>query len=157
MNPPVTEARAAIETHGRWAVVVSWEASDNDVDSWLATPSGATVSWVNPRNEYAHLEQDDLGYSNDTPDGENRERLVIRSVEAGEYVANLHCYACYDTPIEVTVVLWRLQGADTKVKTERITLTHNAQEETVFRFRLDEAGALQDLNRLPARIVTTQS
>lgn len=154
INPPVEPTAAAIETYGRWAVVVSWPASDNDVDIWLRTPAGDRVSWVTPRLAVAHLEQDDLGMRSDDPGAANRERVVIRSTEAGEYVANLHCYACYDPPIAVDVALWRLQGADRSVKRRRLVLGRNGQEVTVFRFTLAGDGALRNLSYLPARIVS---
>lgn len=153
INPPVTEARSAIETHGRWAVVMTWEASDNDVDLWMQQPDGRRVFWRNPRSPESHLEQDDVGIRADCRTCVNVERMVIRSVQPGEAILTAHCYACYDVPIAVTVTLWRLQGADTKVYTVRLVMRRNREEQTAFRMRLSESGALQDLNRLPASLV----
>lgn len=153
INPPVVEQRSAIETTGKWVVVTTWRASDNDVDTWLQQPDGVKVWWQNMRSASAHLEQDDVGVLNDDPDAKNRERVVIRSVQAGEYIVNLHGYAIRDAPVVVTVTLWRLQGADRQVHSVKITIRGRGQEETAFRFRLNERGELQDLNQLSARLV----
>ncbi len=153
INPPVVEAHSAIETYGKWVVVATWASSDNDVDVWLEAPNGSKVWWQSPRSPIAHLEQDDQGLKEDGP-GVNRERMVIREVRAGEYVVALHCYACYATPVTVTVQLWRLQGADIRVYTRQITLRWQRQEVTAFRFTLDAAGSLRDLNQLPKQIVS---
>ena len=153
INPPIIEARSAIQTPGRWVVITTWEASDNDVDTWLQQPDGRKVWWRNPRSPIAHLEQDDLGINDDDPKAMNRERVVVRTVQAGEHIVALHCFACYDLPITVTVALWRLQGADKRVYSLRRVLLLNGQEETAFRFVLDESGVLQKMNRLPAQIV----
>ena len=152
INPPVIEARSTIETAGRWVAVVTWEASDNDVDAWLQQPDARKVWWSNPRSPIAHLEQDDLGFTNDDR-AVNRERIVIRTVQPGEHILKLHCDARYVLPIVGAVTLWLLQGADRKVSQTRLAFNANGTEKTAFRFSLDESGILQNLNHLPARIV----
>ncbi len=153
INPVVVETRAALETPGKWAIVVTWPVGDNDVDIWLRDPTNRLVWWNAPRSPLAHLEQDDVGLRGDQPNGDNLERMVLRNVAPGEFVANLHCYACYATPVHVTVTLWRLQGADKKVYSTKATL-RNHEEVTAFRFSLDSDGRLTDRNDLPIRLVS---
>ncbi len=152
INPPVVPAHSAIDTPGRWVVVVSWPMSDNDVDTWLRTPDGRLVWWQAMRSPVAHLEQDDTGVFGDADGSVNGERMVIRNVIPGEYVVNLHCYVCRSDPVLVTVTLWRLQGADQKIYSVQVRLVHR-QEATAFRFSLDADGRLTDTNRLPASLV----
>ena len=112
--------------------------------------------WFNdPRSNVAHLEQDDLGTRSDTdPKAVNRERVVIRSILPGEHIVNVHAYGLRRPPVTVKVELWRLQGADRRLYSVRIRLAATGDERTAFRFSLDRSGALQNLNRLPASLVT---
>ena len=155
INPPLDPARAALETYGRYAVVLTWPAGDNDVDTWYASPDGRRVWFNDSRSTVAHLEQDDLGTRSDTdPKAVNRERVVIRSILPGEHIVNVHAYGLSQPPVTVKVELWRLQGADRRLYSVRIRLTTTGDERTAFRFSLDRSGVLQNLNRLPASLVT---
>lgn len=154
INPPVVPAHSAIDTPGRWVVVMSWPYSDNDIDLWLKQPDDRIVYWRNPRSPIAHLEQDDTGiYGDDRRAADNVERMVIRTIEPGEYIVNVHGYAAWAVPVPVTVTLWRLEGADARVYHVQLVVRSNGAELTAFRFTLDANGKLTDLNRLPATLV----
>jgi hypothetical protein len=121
-----------IKTLGLYAVTIKWpDGSKDDVDLYVKDPSGNIVYFVNRDAGFMHLEHDDLG----EPDEENYERVILRGIEPGEYIVNVHMYGRYEPgDIVVVVELWRLQGNDKRLYSRRIVLQAPGQEETAFRF-----------------------
>jgi len=68
-------------------------------------------------------------------------------VPAGEYIVNVHLYRDMSgqLPLPATVVVSVKASSDVAAKrilSSKVTLTHQGQETTVFRFTLDEQGHL---------------
>lgn len=151
--PPPAPA-ASIATFGRYAIVTTWPAGDNDVDTWYKSPDGARVWFANPSSLVAHLERDDLGSRSDLDAGStNSERVIITAALPGEHIVNLHGYGLGQPPVPVTVELWQLQGHDHRVYRAHVVLAATGDEVTAFRFQLSRDGVLRSVNRLPASVV----
>lgn len=157
-KPKATPMR--IDTLGVYAVSVTWpDGSNDDVDLWVQDPQG-NIAWYGQLTAgLMTLGGDDLGTATsgtvDTPSGTvktlaNGERTIIKGSVPGEYTVNLVMYLKNDPgPITATVTLWRLRGADEKVREQKIVLVRTGQEVTAFRFTLDRAGNASNFNRLP--------
>jgi hypothetical protein len=155
---------SSIDTLGQYAVEVTWpSARDDDVDTYVEDPAG-NIAWFNDSDVgLMHLEHDDLGTSSDVlahgsnaaTVRDNRERVVMRGVLPGEVTVNVHAYRSEGRPYPVTVKLYRLRGADTVLLTRLLTLDHEGQEVTAFRFTIDGRGRLIDHNQLSKQLVAT--
>lgn len=146
---------ASVETFGKLAVQTEWKGY-NDVDLYVMSPSGEIVYFSSPNVTSMHLEHDDLGVGTSSDfGGKEQERVIIRSTEPGEYVANVHMYGALDdgksTP--VTVTLYQLQGDDKPMKEVKVVLGPVGDEQTAFRFTVDKTGRVTATNRLPRTIV----
>ena len=156
-------APPALRTPGLYAVEIRWPGkTDNDVDLYVRDPEKNVVYFANGTAGLLHLEHDDLGYpSASTSAGRlvkprtNVERAVLRGVEAGQFVANVHLYRAGEGggAVRVHASLWKLIGADKPVATASILLRREGRERTAFRFTVTPAGELTGINRLPAALV----
>lgn len=158
--PPPTPA--SIDTLGQYAVEVTWPAERNDdVDTYVEDPAGNIASFMDSDVGLMHLEHDDLGTSSDRQEyGEsvaevrdNRERVVLRGVLPGEVTVNLHAYHLSADGCPVAVRLYRLRGDDRTLLRRNVTLTHEGEEITAFRFTLDSSGKLIAHNQLSKSFV----
>jgi hypothetical protein len=153
---------SSVDTLGQYAVEVTWPPGrDDDVDTYVEDPAG-NIAWFNDSDVgLMHLEHDDLGTSSDllahgsstATVRDNRERVVMRGVLPGEVTVNVHAYRSEGRPCPVTVKLYRLRGADSVLLTRLLTLDHEGQEVTAFRFTVDGGGRLMDHNQLSKRFV----
>lgn len=133
-----------IETLGFYAITIEWQrGSASDVDLYVRAPSGEIVYFANSDGAYVSLEHDDLG----EPDAANRERAIIRQLDPGEYVVNVHGYRLNERSLPVVVTLWRLRGEDRKLRTKTVRVADGG-ETTAFRFRPPRR-----FSDLPARFV----
>jgi hypothetical protein len=160
---PESAKENAIETLGKYAVVVTWpDGSHDDVDLYVRDPAGNVAFFQNRDIGLMHLEHDDLGARSDsmrTDVGDvtvdrNEERVVIRGIVPGEYTVNVHMYRKSDpgqTP--VTITLYRLIGNDEAVISKERVLERNGHELTAFRFTLREDESLSGTSELPRRLV----
>lgn len=154
-------AKPSVDTPGTAAVVITWPGSqDDDVDLYVRNPGFQVVYFNSPAVGLMHLEHDDLGWRSFTDEkgrvvkpAVQQERVVVRGVDPGEYVVNVHLYRGKDVPVHVTVELWSLRGADRLVTRESVTLVREGAEQTAFRFRMNQAGDVRVTNKLPARFV----
>lgn len=149
-NPPT------IKTPGVVAVVLTWpDGSNDDVDLWVSDPKGDLV-WYGSRDVGTmFLEHDDLGTLTSGTIRHN-ERVIVRTAMPGEYIANVHLYSQNDPgPIVVKVELWRTTGATTPITSRTVTLTMQGDEETAFRFTLNSAGSVTNVNHLSHRFIGT--
>lgn len=154
-----------IQTFGKFAVTASWAAgSDDDVDLYVRDPNGAISFFAAQTVGQMSLERDDLGTASSgtatLPDGRtirstwNGERTVIRGIVPGEYTVNVHMYNKNDKgTARVTIQLWALRGSDVLLKQVIVTLRVKGDEATAFRFTLDAAGRVSNINQLPAKLV----
>ena len=153
----------SIDTLGQYAVEVTWPAGlDDDVDTYVEDPAGNIASFNNEDVGLMHLEHDDLGEFSDVLQyqknkvaavRDNRERVILRGAIPGEVTVNIHAYRKAEGPCPVVVKLYRLRGEDTTLLQRRMTLSHQGEEVTAFRFTLDSKGELIDSNQLSKRFV----
>jgi hypothetical protein len=160
INP--TKQENNTETKAEFMVVVEWPSDlDDDVDTYVEDPSGNLVAFMRREEGLMHLDRDDLGHRNDsvlTEFGvieytENRELVTLRGIAKGEYVVNVHLYMKRSTATEIPVVikLEKLNPYKT-VTIKRVILRVTGDEETAFRFTLDNEGKVVDVNELPKKL-----
>ena len=93
---------------------------------------------------------------------ENYEISYSRGIPAGEYIVNVHQYGPLPVGTIVNakvVVSVRTQlEAARQILTTDVELSRQGQEETAFRFRLDQEGSLvpDSVNKLSRRLVTEE-
>ncbi|HEX9702727.1 MAG TPA: hypothetical protein VGA19_07725, partial [Rhodospirillales bacterium] len=116
-----------------------------DVDLWVQAPNEAPVGFWNQSGQTFNLLRDDLGSEGDATNL-NYEISYSRGIPAGEYIVNVHMYGRPppNTVVPVTVVVSVKRPLDEtrQILTTDIQLHRQNQEETAFRFRLTEEGAL---------------
>lgn len=154
-----------IQTFGKFAATASWAAgSNNDVDLYVRDPEGHICYFAALTTGLMTLSGDDLGTAVSgtatLPDGRtvrstwNGERTVLRGILPGEYTVNVHLYRKNQAGTErVTIQLWALRGSDVLIKQVIVTLRYDGDEATGFRFTLDAAGHVSNINALPAALV----
>ncbi|HZS85182.1 MAG TPA: hypothetical protein VFA50_20065 [Stellaceae bacterium] len=124
----------------RWAKEI-----DADVDLWVEAPGDVPVGYSNKSGKIFNLVRDDLGRGSD-PNSMNYEVAYGRGHWPGEYVVNTMLYRSRDgkmpVPVDISVSLRDEHGSVQQVLRSDISLDFEGQETTVFRFRLDDKGAL---------------
>ena len=118
---------------------------DADVDLWVQGPGDVPVGYSNKAGIIFNLLRDDLGHSGD-PMSMNFEIAYGRGRWPGEYVVNAHLYRSADgrMPVPVTAKV-SVQGPDGAVRPilqSTVEMTFVGQETTIFRFVLDDQGAI---------------
>ena len=144
-----SRAKAATETAqppGNVMVEARWpDGVDADVDLWVQAPGDVPVGYSNKGGAIFNLLRDDLGQRADAT-GINYEVSYARGMPAGEYTANLHLYrneAQLRVPVTIVAsVKTSVQDSTRQILATSVELSREGQELTVFRFRLDAAGAL---------------
>src|SRR5690348_8497241 len=156
-----------IQPFGQFAVTTTWRGGSNDdVDLYVRDPQGNICYFGALTIGLMTLEGDDLGTATTgtttLPDGQkvvssyNGERTVLHGIVPGEYTVNVQMYQKNDPgPTSVTVQLWSLRGNDVMEHEQKVVLTRQGDEATAFRFTLDAAGHISNINRLPAKLVQT--
>ncbi len=132
---------------GNVVIEARWpDELDADVDLWVQAPGDAPVGYSNKGGYVFNLLRDDLGRASDvTP--LNYEISYSRGIPLGEYTVNVHLYFNHARkfPVPVSVVASVRHDDDTRMRqivASEVSLEHNNQEVTVFRFRLDDNGKL---------------
>ncbi len=146
VNPPEKKT-SDLMTPGNVIVEIKWpESIDADVDLWVRAPGDGAVGWSQRGGAIFDLLRDDLGYLNDLT-AANHEMAYSRGVPHGEYVVNVHMYR-NDTeiwPVPVYVIISVKLDIDKparQILLGKVDLVRVDQEETVYRFNLNEAGGL---------------
>ena len=147
LNPPGAEEVAAEEPPGNVVVEARWpDGLATDVDLWVQAPGDIPVGYSNKGGAVFNLLRDDLGARADsTP--LNYEVSYARGIVAGEYTVNLHLYRneADAGPVTTTVVVsvkTAPERSARQILLSDVDLVREGQEITVFRFRLDDDGAL---------------
>lgn len=152
-------------TLGVYAIVIDWpNGSSDDVDLYVQDPNGRIVYFRAKDVDLMHLERDDQGTLNDTVMDQrtgqqitvqqHEERVILRGILPGEYIANVHMFAKADPdPTEVRAKLMSLKGEDTEVTSKAVVLAQRGDEQTVFRFTLSANGDVSDINYLQKKFV----
>jgi len=147
INPKAQAAVAGLEPPGNVIIEVRWpDDLDTDVDLWVQAPGDVPVGYSNKGGAIFNLLRDDLGKRADATDM-NYEVSYSRGIPPGEYTVNVHLYrnVARVTPIPVTVVASVKKTAQESARqllATKVDLTHEGQEITAFRFRLDQHGEL---------------
>lgn len=144
---PKAVAEEGTKSPGNLTVELRWPDDINaDVDLWVEAPGDVPVGYSNKGGQVFNLLRDDLG---DTADltGLNYEFTYSRGVPQGEYAVNVHLYrnptAVYPIPATVVVSLKKPGYRTAKqLLVSKLELTHQGEESTVFRFKLDEQSDL---------------
>jgi hypothetical protein len=147
--PHVTQKKQEAEEHrapGNVIVEIHWPNDmPVDVDLWVQAPNEPPVGFWNQSGHIFNLLRDDLGVEGDATNL-NYETSYSRGIPPGEYVVNVHLYgkplASKGVPVKVVVSVKRPQMDAQQILTSDVLLTYQNQEETAFRFRLNEEGSL---------------
>ncbi len=132
---------------GNVMVELRWPDELNvDVDLWVQAPGDVPVGYSNQGGAIFNLLRDDLGHINDATDL-NYEFSYSRGVPAGEYTVNLHLYRnlanVYPVPTVVAVSVKNSPNLPAQqILLTKLNLSHEDEELTAFRFKLDEEGRL---------------
>ncbi|MCH6581551.1 MAG: hypothetical protein IH808_00830 [Proteobacteria bacterium] len=132
---------------GNVMVELRWPDELNvDVDLWVQAPGDVPVGYSNQGGAIFNLLRDDLGHINDATDL-NYEFSYSRGVPAGEYTVNLHLYRnlanVYPVPAVVAVSVKNSPNLPAQqILLTKLNLSHEDEELTAFRFKLDEEGRL---------------
>lgn len=131
---------------GNVIVEANWAKDiDADVDLWVQGPGDVPVGYSNKGGAIFNLVRDDLGRSGD-PNSMNYEVSYGRGHWPGEYVVNAMLYRSRDralpVPVSVRVSLQGENGSVQQALQSNVELQAEGQETTVFRFKLDDQGAL---------------
>ncbi|MEE8623942.1 MAG: hypothetical protein V3T19_01245, partial [Acidiferrobacterales bacterium] len=132
---------------GNVMVELRWPDELNvDVDLWVQAPGDVPVGYSNQGSAIFNLLRDDLGHINDAT-ALNYEFSYSRGVPAGEYTVNLHLYRnlanVYPVPAVVAVSVKNSPNLPAQqILSTKLNLSHEDEELTAFRFKLDEEGRL---------------
>lgn len=160
VNP--TAETGKVDPKAELLVTVSWpDSNPDDVDTYIADPTGNIV-WYNTREAgLMHLDRDDRGMFKDVIEmnGQtienplNQEIISFRGLSDGEYTVNVvHYIANGADPLPVTVKVEKLNPRVKVIYYGEVNLRGTGDEQTVVRFTLtgDEVG---DLNNQPRSLV----
>jgi hypothetical protein len=151
VRPEAAQASASMETAsmpGSVMIEAHWDGTlDTDVDLWVQGPGDVPVGYSNKGGGLFNLLRDDLGKQMDLS-GENYEVSYSRGLIAGEYTVNLHLYrnrsSMQSVPVKVVASVKRGPNKISKqILVSDVVLDREGQEKTVFRFRLDKDGGLE--------------
>ena len=145
---------------GNVIVEIHWpEEMPYDVDLWVRAPRDVPVGFYNQGSEHFNLLRDDLGDEADAT-GLNYEITYSRGIPAGEYIVNVHMYGLLPPglriPVKVVVSVRKQYDVARQILQTTVNLVRRNQEETAFRFRLDEEGELveESVTTVRRRLVT---
>jgi hypothetical protein len=149
---PPRARTANVVTMGAYAIILEWpRASRTDLDLYVQDPAGNVAWYGQPDAGALQLEHDDLGAGTGTSynSGPNFERTVVRTTSPGTYAAVVHLYCEPDPgPTTAVVELWKLGTAQRPVDVRRLTMEHQGDEQTAFRWTVDQLGDVVSTDRL---------
>lgn len=158
---PPKKSDEGVKRDAEFIVDAEWNPDvDCDADLWVRDPSGQLVYFERKDSGYAHLERDNLGFkSNQVTDvtgkvlytlKQNKETWVLRGKVEGEFVVNMHLYACkvdgmpqnIGVPMNLSIKLelTKVNPTVTTIHIKTIILEKVWGEKTAFTFTLDRDG-----------------
>ena len=160
INPKADRAR--VEKQAEYIVSATWPKNlADDIDLWMRSPTGHTVSYLEKEVGWLNLERDNRGELNDTLmiDGKqeihpiNQEIITIRKRHVGEYIVNLFYYTAKSKkPVPVDIRIDRINPKYETVFRKTIDLKIQDQETTAVRFTIKEDGSVHNISDLPANL-----
>ena len=147
--PHISPKKKETEDHkapGNVIVEMHWPSEMTyDVDLWVKAPNEVPVGFWNQGAKIFNLLRDDLGTEGDATD-ENYEVSYSRGISPGEYVVNVHMYGNLgkgkSVPVKIVVSVKRPLEETRQILETTVQLVRHNQEETAFRFRLDNDAEL---------------
>ena len=157
-----------VKSKAELLITMTWDEDRNDdVDLWIEDPLGNLVCFLRRDQGFLHLDRDDLGLTNDSitlPNGErkeiklNQEIVTVRGIIQGEYTVNGHMYSKRSPKDQSTKVTVKLDDINPSVKLitqEEKIMERNGEEQTFFRFELDEEGDVVNISDLKKKLART--
>ena len=143
---PVEERQEEAKAPGNVIVEMHWPNElPHDVDLWVKAPDEIPVGFWNQGGKTFNLLRDDLGGEFDATE-QNYEITYSRGIPVGEYIVNVHMYGPLPhglaIPVNVVVSVKGKFSDAQQILNTTVRLTRRGQEETAFRFRLDQDGGL---------------
>lgn len=171
INP--IQKKQDVPKKAEFMVVIEWpEKFNDDIDLWVKSPDGKTVSFVKKEAGIMNLEKDDLGVANDSTVDEygqrkviyiNREVITIRGILAGQYQVAAHVYsmrpkndALTDIPQVIKFKLIKINPYKEQIILEKF-YNMRGQVISLANFWVDENGKFVKYNTLENNIVTRRN
>ena len=171
INP--IQKKQDVPKKAEFMVVIEWpEKFNDDIDLWVKSPDGKTVSFVKKEAGIMNLEKDDLGVANDSTVDEygqrkviyiNREVITIRGILSGQYQVAAHVYsmrpkndALADIPQVIKFKLIKINPYKEQIILEKF-YNMRGQVISLANFWVDEDGKFVKYNTLDNNIVTRRN
>ena len=171
INP--IQKKQDVPKKAEFMVVIEWPYKFNDdIDLWVKSPDGKTVSFVKKEAGIMNLEKDDLGVANDSTVDEygqrkviyiNREVITIRGILAGQYQVAAHVYSMRpkndtlkDIPQVIRFKLIKINPYKEQIILEKF-YNMRGQVISLAKFWVDEDGKFVKYNTLENNIVTRRN
>lgn len=171
INP--IQKKQDVPKKAEFMVVIEWPNKFNDdIDLWVKSPDGKTVSFVKKEAGIMNLEKDDLGVANDSTVDEygqrkviyiNREVITIRGILAGQYQVAAHVYSMRpkndtlkDIPQVIKFKLIKINPYKEQIILEKF-YNMRGQVISLANFWVDEDGKFVKYNTLENNIVTRRN
>lgn len=171
----ITKEQEGLKKDAQMMIQVEWDKSlDCDVDIWVKDPANNIVSYNQPSVGVMHIERDDRGVSRDTAKigdvaiasfDKNQEIWALRGKQDGEFLFNVHLYACYEKgkdlkikslkDVPLTVDFYKLNPSISKIKSEKITLNYIWEEKHLFAFKINNGNV--DFYQNPTKMVMNRT
>lgn len=165
---PISKKTEGIKKNADYIISMEWpENIDCDIDMWVRDPLNNIVSYKIPESGLMYYERDDMGQRRSVfdvsgrktvIDPDNKEYVTLRGTFPGEYIVNVQVYSCKSPDgdkgmaageiinVPVDVELTKINPDLTTVKKVRVSMTEVWQEQTAFRFILNEDKNVIRLN-----------
>lgn len=154
--------KASVEKQAEYIITATWPKNlSDDIDLWMRSPTGQTVSYLAKEAGWLNLERDDRGELNDALmiDGKkeihplNQEIITIRKRHVGEYIVNLYYYkSSSNDSVPVDIRIDRINPKYEIVYRKTLQLKTQDQEITAVRFSIKEDGSVHDISQLPSTL-----
>lgn len=122
-----------VTSKAEFLIEMQWDdGSNQDIDLWVANPTGAILMYQSKDIAQMSLDRDDLGTNNRVEyngqqygSSERREVATIRSLIPGRYVVNALFFARRnDSPVTVTITVRKLNPYGEIHKSSKIGRAH---------------------------------
>lgn len=159
INPNQEDGK--VDPKAEFIITLTWEEeSHDDIDLWVEDPEGNVVFYSKREAGLMHLDRDDQGTTHDriVTEGQeivlehNQEIVTIRGTVRGEYVVNAHAYSKHSDEITKANVQVLKLNPYSIVCNKNAEFVRDGQEETICRFNVDSAGAIESTSDLPKNI-----
>lgn len=181
INPITKKNNEGIKKNAELIIQVDWNPDiDCDVDIWVRDPAGNIVYHQQKDRGLMHIERDDLGFRNDIlslaqeyvsgiklENRENQEIWVLRGKIEGEFVFNLHLFACrfgenqlkVGDPVDIPVQFKIIKiNPDYRTLHEETVVFHSVWEEiTGLNFTINKNGVIEKKDKRIIKLVKVKA